>query len=295
MGPRRFGHSLAACGSAGVLPHGKSSAPTAGKVAVAPSDAAATKAQVASALARSEILPDQEADGPPPDGMVWIPGGMFWMGGDDSSMADARPVHQVRVSAFWMDRNEVTNHQFTRFVTETGYVTVAERKPDAADIPGAPPESLVPGSIVFTPPRGQVSLDNPLVWWRYVPGANWRHPDGPESSIEGRDNHPVVHIAWVDAVAYAEWAGKRLPTEAEWEYAARGGNSRTRYVWGDELRPQGKWQTNVWQGHFPDRNTGDDGFELTRFAAGKNELPLDDRSRQRFSGIHLRRWVYVLR
>jgi len=195
--------------------------------------------------------------------MVWIPGGTFWMGADDASICDARPVHEVTVSGFWMDKTEVTNRQFARFVRETGYVTVAERKPDPKDYPGAPPEKLVPGSIVFTPPAGRVSLDDPLVWWRYVAGANWRHPDGPTSTIEGKDDHPVVHICWFDAVAYADWAGKRLPTEAQWEIAARGGIARSRYVWGDDPRPGGKWQANIWEGHFPDQNTSDDGFART--------------------------------
>ena len=147
---------------------------------------------------------DKPPPGPAPEGMVWVPGGTFWMGADDASMSDARPVHEVTVSGFWMDRTEVTNRQFARFVKETAYITIAERKPDPKDFPDAPPEKLVPGSIVFTPPAGRVSLDDPLIWWRYVPGANWRHPEGPESTIEGKDDHPVVHICWYDAVAYAD-------------------------------------------------------------------------------------------
>jgi formylglycine-generating enzyme len=201
--------------------------------------------------------------GPAPEGMVWIPGGTFWMGGDDASMADAGPVHEVTVSGFWMDRTEVTNRQFAKFVKATGYRTIAERKPDAKDYPGAPAEKLVPGSIVFTPPAGRVSLDDPFVWWRYVPGADWRHPEGPGSSIEEKDDHPVVQICWYDAVAYANWAGKRLPSEAEWEFASRGKLARARYVWGEELLPGGRWQANVWEGRFPDQNTKDDGFERT--------------------------------
>jgi formylglycine-generating enzyme required for sulfatase activity len=185
------------------------------------------------------------------------------MGGDDGSMADALPVHEVEVSGFWMDRTEVTNRQFARFVAATGYITVAERKPDPKDFPDAPPEKLVPGSLVFTPPAGETSLADPLVWWRYVPGANWRHPEGPDSTIVDKDDWPVVQICWYDGVAYARWAGKRLPTEAEWEFAARGRKSRARYVWGDEPRPGGAWQANIWQGRFPDQNTAEDGFLRT--------------------------------
>ncbi len=198
-----------------------------------------------------------------PQGMVWIPGGTFWMGADDGSMQDAGPVHEVTVDGFWIDRTEVTNRQFAAFVQATGYVTVAERRPDPRDFPGVPPEKLVPGSLVFTPPVGEVSLENPLAWWRYVPGADWRHPEGPDSTIEGKENHPVVQVCWQDADAYARWAGKRLPTEAEWEYAARGGKSRTRFIWGDELRPGGRWRANIWQGHFPDRGSAEDGFIRT--------------------------------
>ncbi len=200
--------------------------------------------------------------GPPPEGMVWIPGGEFWMGSDDGYQ-DTQPVHRVQVDGFWMDQTEVTNAQFARFVEESGYVTVAERKPEAADFPGVPPENLVAGSIVFTPPAGDVPLSDHTAWWRYLPGANWRHPEGPESHLDGRTNHPVVHVCWDDAVAYAQWAGKRLPTEAEWELAARGGLERKRYCWGDELLPEGQWQSNIWQGRFPRENTQADGFRAT--------------------------------
>jgi sulfatase modifying factor 1 len=197
--------------------------------------------------------------GPAP-GMVWIPGGTFWMGSDDPRMADARPVHRVSVDGFWMDRTEVTNAQFARFVRETGYVTTAERRPDPKDFPGVPPDRLVPGGVVFTPPGGgAVPLDDPSSWWRYVPGADWRHPDGPGSSLRGREREPVVQVSWDDAVAYAKWAGGRLPTEAEWEFAARGGLQRKRYVWGDEQTPGGRWRANVWQGRFPNENTARDG------------------------------------
>ncbi len=217
-------------------------------------------------LETSDAPPPLNASKPPseaPDGMVWIPGGKFWMGCEDPTMVDARPIHLVTVDGFWMDRTEVTNAQFARFVEATGYVTVAERKPDPNDFPGAPPEALVPGSLVFTPPPVDVPLDNHLIWWSYVPGASWRHPSGPNSDIQGKDNHPVVQVCWEDAVAYAKWAGKRLPTEAEWEFAARGGLDRKRYVWGDDMSPGGKWMVNNWQGQFPAENTEADGYRTT--------------------------------
>lgn len=195
-----------------------------------------------------------------PEGMVWIPGGEFSMGSEDPEMGDARPFHRVAIDGFWMDQTEVTNEEFARFVKATGYVTVAERPPDARDFPGAPPENLVAGSVVFTPPNKKVPLDNHFAWWRYVQGANWRHPDGPESYLKGKEKHPVVHIAFEDASAYALWTGKRLPTEAEFEFAARGGLDRKRFAWGDEFKPGGKFQANSFQGHFPETNTGEDGF-----------------------------------
>jgi formylglycine-generating enzyme required for sulfatase activity len=198
-----------------------------------------------------------------PVDMAFIPGGTFWMGSDDPRMPDARPWHEVAVDGFWMDRTEVTNEQFMRFVDATGYVTTAERPLDATRYPGAPAEAMRAAGIVFMPPDRPVSLSEPLSWWRLVPGASFRHPEGPTSSIAGREHHPVVHVSWDDAVAYAKWAGKRLPTEAEWEMAARGGLVKKPFVWGDELRPKGRWLANVWQGDFPTNNTREDGFERT--------------------------------
>jgi formylglycine-generating enzyme required for sulfatase activity len=206
--------------------------------------------------------PEQGPAGEPP-GMVWIPGGEFTMGSDDPRRRDARPPHRVVVDGFWMDRTAVTNEQFARFVKATGHVTVAERAPTAEEFPTAPPENLVAGSVVFTPPRGPVPLNNHLRWWSYVKGANWRHPEGPGSDLKAREKHPVVHVAYPDAVAYAAWAGKRLPTEAEFEFAARGGLAGKKYAWGDELKPRGKWMCNIWQGRFPYENTAEDGYRAT--------------------------------
>lgn len=221
----------------------------------------------------SPFLPTIENTAPPPgptpEGMVWVPGGEFSMGSEDprgnmcggpDAMADARPIHRVVVDGFWMDRTEVTNDEFTRFVAATGYVTVAERPPQPEDFPGAPPELLVPGSTVFTPTDAAVPLDNHLRWWRYQPDAQWRHPEGPGSTIEGRGNYPVVQVAYEDAAAYAGWAGKRLPTEAEFEFAQRGGRTGELYAWGDELQPDGQWLANIWQGKFPHGDTAEDGF-----------------------------------
>jgi formylglycine-generating enzyme required for sulfatase activity len=209
------------------------------------------------------------APGPAPKGMVWIPGGEFSMGANDppdmdevgmNATTDARPIHRVYVDGFFMDRTDVTNGEFAAFVKATGYVTVAERKPRAEDFPGAPPENLVAGSVVFTPPNHAVQLNDHFQWWSYVPGANWRHPLGPTTNINGKRNYPVVQIAYEDAMAYANWARKQLPTEAQWEFAARGGLSGKPFVWGDQFRPNGKWMANTHQGHFPNQDTGSDGF-----------------------------------
>jgi formylglycine-generating enzyme required for sulfatase activity len=210
--------------------------------------------------------PTRPAD--PYEGMVFIPGGTFRMGSEEARFPegtcaegtccgnlDSQPIHEVEVDGFWMDRTPVTNAQFARFVKETGYLTVAE-KPDYAIRKG-------PGSFVFRPRPGIEDYKNHLLWWDFVEGANWRNPEGPGSSIDGKDNHPVVQVCWEDAEAYAKWAGKRLPTEAEWEYAARGGLDQKKYVWGDELRLDDKWMANIWQGRFPYENTKADGFYAT--------------------------------
>lgn len=208
------------------------------------------------------------------DGMVWIEGGSFWMGTDElEAYAVERPAVEREVKGFWMDETEVTNAQFAEFVAETGYVTVAERKIDweelrkqlPPDTPKLPDDQLQPGSLVFSPPNHPVSTQSNDIsqWWKWVPGANWKHPEGPESTISGRENHPVVHIAFEDAEAYAKWAGKRLPTEAEWEYAAKAGKEKVRYAWGTEFRPNGQFMANTFQGDFPHQNLVEDNFAGT--------------------------------
>lgn len=203
------------------------------------------------------------------NGMVWIAGGEFVMGATDGEgRPDEYPSHEVKVSGFWMDKHEVTNAEFGKFVEVTGYLTTAEQKPDWNQMkkqlpPGTPkpPDSvLVPGALVFNPPSYPVPLDNSAQWWKWFPGADWRHPTGPGSSIKGRDNYPVVDVSWYDAEAYCKWAGKRLPTEAEWEYAARGGLSEKKYSWGNQDPVQGKPKANTWQGNFPNKNSDWDGY-----------------------------------
>jgi sulfatase modifying factor 1 len=194
-------------------------------------------------------------------GMVWIPGGEAVLGSQTG--AEDSPLHRVVLDGFWLDATEVSNAQFAAFVAATGYVTDAERVPTAADLPDVAAEQRVAGSLVFRPPAGAVDLREFWTWWSYVPGACWRHPDGPGSSLAGKDAHPVVHVSWRDAVAYAAWAKKRLPTEAEWEFAARGGLDQRRYVWGDDARPGDRLPANIWQGAFPQQNTEEDGFATT--------------------------------
>ena len=198
----------------------------------------------------------------PPSGMIRIAGGTFRMGSDDF-YPEERPAHEITVDGFWMDPCVVTNAEFGRFVAATGYVTLAERSPNPASYPGVPVENLVPGSSLFHRTAGPVDLRNVANWWAWTPGTNWQHPLGPGSSLAGMSQHPVVHIAYEDAEAYARWAGKELPTEAEWEFAARGGLDGKKFTWGDDHFPGGKAMANTWQGEFPWQNLGTDGYEGT--------------------------------
>ena len=225
---------------------------------------------------------------PPAEEMAWIPGGTFLMGSEDF-YPEERPVRSISVDGFWIDTKAVTAAQFRRFVRETGYVTVAERELEPADYPDADPELLVPGSLVFRKAPGPIPLADFRAWWEYVPGASWKRPGGPGTTINGRDHHPVVQVAFEDAAAYATWAGKELPTEAEWEYAARGGLEGAAFVWGDEEFPGGVPAANTWQGRFPWENLKLDGYEgtspvgslpserLRPLRHGRKRLGVDDR------------------
>jgi formylglycine-generating enzyme len=194
--------------------------------------------------------------------MQFLEGGVFKMGSNDH-YPEERPVHDVKVDAFWIDRYPVTNAMFDRFVKATGYLTVAEIAPDASEYPGAKRELLHPGSLVFVSPGGRVDLRDYHNWWKWTIGADWRHPQGPKSTTAGREQHPVVHLAYADVSAYARWAGKDLPTEAEWEFAARGGLDATEYAWGDAFMPEDRYMANTWQGMFPWQNLKNDGFAGT--------------------------------
>lgn len=194
--------------------------------------------------------------------MIWIPGGSFLMG-STAFYREERPVRRETVDGFWLDAHPVTNAQFGQFVDATGYITLCERQPERCAYPDADPSLLVPGSLVFRKPRGPVGLRDYRAWWEYMPGANWRHPEGPESTLDGRDDHPVVHVAYEDACAYAAWAGKALPREAEWEFAARGGVDGATYAWGEEFAPDGRAMANTWHGRFPWENLGVNGYRGT--------------------------------
>jgi sulfatase modifying factor 1 len=202
---------------------------------------------------RASVLDARSAE-PSREGLVVIPGGVYSMGSDDPRFADARPWHRVRIHRFAIARDEVTNAEFARFVRATHYVTIAERVPSAADVPGVPAADRVPGALVFTPPDHPVALDDDTQWWSYVRGADWRHPHGPGSSIAAKANSPVVQVGYDDAVAYATWMHARLPSEAEYEYAERGGASCKTYAWGNDEMPNGTMAANIYMGHFPDRS-----------------------------------------
>ena len=214
---------------------------------------------------RQEIIKDA-------NGMVWIPSGQFKMGGEDKrSRSDEGPIHEVSVNGFWMDATEVTNEQFAEFVAATGYVTIAEKAPNWEELKKSlPPDTPKPhdsllqaASLVFKPTQGPVDLNDFGIWWEWVPKASWKNPEGPKSTIENKMDHPVVHVSWYDAMAYAEWAGKRLPTEAEWEWAARGGSETNTYPWGEENPEDGKAKSNIWDGEFPYDNQLRDQFFYT--------------------------------
>ncbi|UGY15797.1 formylglycine-generating enzyme family protein [Bradyrhizobium septentrionale] len=210
-------------------------------------------------IASAEAEPDDRMQ---TDDMVWIPGGTFRMGSDQHYPEEA-PSHRASVDGFWIDRTPVTNAQFRDFVRETGHITFAERPPDPAQYPGALPHMLYAGSLVFSPPRRVHTLRDWSQWWTFLRGANWRRPYGPRSNINVLGSHPVVHVAYADALAYAKWAGKELATEAEWEFAARGGLEDEEYAWGNALTPGGKHMANTWQGNFPLQNLCEDGFDRT--------------------------------
>src|ERR1700731_2806287 len=205
---------------------------------------------------------ERQAEGRGTGNMVWIPGGTFRMGSDHHYPEEA-PAHRVSVDGFWLDLTPVTNRQFKRFVKATGHKTFAEIPPDPKDYPGALPHMLYAGSLVFAPPSRPVDLRDWSQWWTFLQGADWRHPYGPRSNINTHDNHPVVHVSYSDALAFAQWAGKDLPTEADWEFAARGGLDGAEFAWGDEFAPGGVHMANTWQGEFPRQNLNQDGYERT--------------------------------